>query len=257
MLTTTLTIVFRSLAILGGVLIGLFAYQIYQYSKGGMKGWKFLSIFGFSLFFWATTALITKLIGITLLERITGIIGLLAMAFFVPYAYTRLTDDLKLPGPRWVTGKVAIGYTSLVILILLGLNVFLPTFMSYPLDKMLSISHMTLGISLIFAFVPLWILVSHTKKMAWVIALAATVFLSFSLFVGQHYDGCCGKNGELTENDEYCGMYDLPYVQVTQMSCIGPIVFIGALYQAYLTIGILLLAFSYYELTRLFRKIMN
>lgn len=249
-----ITIIFRTLAILGGVLMGFFAYQIFRYSKGGLRGWMYLSCFGFSLFFWATTALITKIIGVTLLERITGILGLAGMAFFLPLAYSKLTDELNLKKPKFLNGTFSVAFSSLVFLILIAMNIIKPTFMEYPLDKLLSISHFGLGVCVLFAIFPLYFLIVNIKKKPWVIAMIATIILAMSLFVGQHYDGCCGKNGELQDNEELCGNYDLPYVQVSDMPCYAPIVSFGEFYQAYLTIGVLTLTLSYFQLARFFRK---
>ncbi|MFW5990669.1 MAG: hypothetical protein ACOCQX_00430 [Candidatus Nanoarchaeia archaeon] len=256
MAINTVTIVFRLLAILAGVLIGIFAFQIYTLSKGGLKGWKYIAIYGGFLCFWAVSALITKLIGVTVLERITGIIGLLGMAVFVPYSYAKMTDELNLK-PSWFTAKISLGSTAAVFLLLLVLNVFKPTFLEYPLDKLLSISHFTLAITLVFALIPLYVLSKNIKKSSWILATIATVVIFSSLMIGQHYDGCCAKEGELEDNDSLCGDYDLPYVQVTDAPCFEPIVNFGKMYQAYLTVGVLLLAGSFYQLSRGFKQITN
>lgn len=250
-----ITLVFRALAIFGGILIGLFAFQIYKLSKGGLRGWMYISIFGGFLFFWAAASLATSLIGIGLLEKIAGTIGLLGLAFFVPLSYTKICEELNLKRPDFLSTRVSVGFTSLVLMALLLLNVFSPSFAEFPMEKIVSISLFTLGFAMAFALIPLYVLVVNVKKAPWIIALVATVLLSFSLFVGQHYNGCCGEGGEFEEIDELCGRYNLHYIEVTEGPCVGGVVKVGEFYQAYLTIGILLIAFSYYRLAGIFKNL--
>ncbi|MFO7711216.1 MAG: hypothetical protein R6V53_05620 [Candidatus Woesearchaeota archaeon] len=250
---STVTVIFRLLAVLGGVFLGIFAYKIYRYSKGGLTGWKYLSLFGGGLCFWAVTALITKFIGIGMLESLTGIIGFLVMAFSIPFAYTLLGKELKLPIPGWLTGKTSLLFVGIVFVALLGLNMLMPGFMNHPLDKILSISYVTLSIATVFGLIPLSILTFKIKKAPWILVWASTVLLALSLILGQQYNGCCGTGGEMTDSS-VCSGYELPYVPVTNLPCTGFLIPIGSLYQIFLATGVLILTGGYFQMARLFAR---
>ncbi|MFW5990670.1 MAG: hypothetical protein ACOCQX_00435 [Candidatus Nanoarchaeia archaeon] len=252
--TNSITLIFRLLAVLGGVLIGVFAYQIYKFSKGGLKGWKYIAIYGGFLCFWAVTALLTKLMGVKILEYICGIIGLLGLSYYIPAAYTKLSGELNLKKPGWFNTKFSIVVVSVVIVALLVYNLLKPTFMDNPVSKILAIIHFTLGFSMVLALIPLIILTKNIRKAPWVLLTLGTIILAASMLVGQHYAGCCGDYGDMQE-ESVCEGYSLPYVQVTDAPCYGSMVQTGQFYQSYLGVGVLMAAVSFYLIAREFRKL--
>ena len=249
--STLLTIVFRSAAIIIGLLMAIFSYLIYKATRGSSKGWLYLTIFGTSLFFWSTSAMLFKLADWFWPRVISGIIFLIMMAYFVPISYTKLAEDLGVKRPKWLTTRFTAYLVTIILIIVLIFNSFLGDYfgMDFLARKLLSVAHWSLGLTILFACLPTYLLMISTKKSPWILAFMFTLIIGVGLNLGQYYDGCCGEGGQL-KDENICSKYDLDYMKVYDLPCSESLVGLGMKYQLFLLLGIILGDISFYQLWR-------
>jgi hypothetical protein len=245
---TPIGMVFRSIAIIIAIIIAFFSYKIYLVTKG-VKGWFYLVLSGLSLFLWAITAQIFSFIDMSYTRYVTGIITLCLMAFFVPVAYTRLVIDFKISKPKWLntffSGSLVIG----IFLIILIINIIRLDQLSQQtfLRVLLSVSHLTLGLSLTYAIIPTYYLMKSTRRSPWILAFLFCILVAFGINLGQYYSTCCWEGSSLS-HEPVCSQYKMDYVPVYGTECNNGILSIGGFYQIFLITGIILGAVSFYQL---------
>lgn len=253
---TLTTIIFRTSAIIIGLLMAFFSYKIYRNTQGASKGWVYMVIFGITLFLWSSTAMFFKIIINDFIARaITGSIFLITLAYLVPLSYTTLLKDYNFAKPKWLTPRFAIffvtGFFALLLIFNLSDNLFTGLF----LNKLLSIIHMTLAISLLFTSIPTYYLMKETRRAPWILSFIFCLIIGVGLNLGVYYTSNCWGNkelgGALAKNaDPICAGYDLDYIQVYQLTAIPEFMTLGKVYQLFLLIGLIIGDISFFMLWR-------
>ncbi len=247
-----ITLIFRISALIIGLLMAFFGYKIYKHSRGATKGYLYMAVFGIALFFWSSTATLFRELGMFTPRIITGTIFLAAISVFLLLSYTKLVIDFNISKPKWLNERFTIGFLIAGYLFFIILNfVFIKDASGYEhiMRKILSISHVMLSISAIYALIPLYYLMSATKKAPWIFAFVFILTVAIGLNVGAYFDGCCGKNGELG-SEPLCSEYDLDYLLVYELPCLPGIVSFGSKYQLMLLLGLIFGDISFYPLWR-------
>ncbi len=244
---TWMTLVFRVPTIILGILIGYFAYRLYQLTKGGSRGWIILTVMGICLFFWATTAMVFAIVDIPILRYLAGIIFLLGMAVTLPTGFARLAQDFGVKMPKWLNLTSVLGVVAVAFFGLLIGNVVTGNF-DTPVVTLLTISHLTLGIAALIGIIPTYLLSKATNQNPWKLALVFAILIGVGLNVGQYYNNCCHEDG-IIPGEPICAGYDLDYNQVYAAPCVNGMVMIGQYYQITLLLGIIVLITSLYQLT--------
>jgi len=248
------TIIFRSVAILFGVILLVLSILIYERTRDATKGWFYLSAFGVSLFLWSTTATLFRYIDVFLIRGLSGIIFLFLIGFFIVSAYSRLSEDLWIEKPKWITQKNMTIISGIIYLALLVFNtIFFWQDFQIPLVKYLSITHLWLGFAFLIAAIPTYYLMKKGKNAQWTIAFFAVLVVGLSLNAGQYYDNCCSENG-IAQELTICEGYDLDYIRVYETSCVPWLVTMGRFYQFGLVIGIVLIAIQFYVILKNLKK---
>ena len=93
-------------------------------------------------------------------------------------------------------------------------------------NKLLSVSHWTLAMGMLYAAVPSYFLMVATKKSPWILAFIFCLIIGVGLNLGQYFDNCCGPSGEM-QGAEICSDYDLDYMFVYKSACVPGIVAVG------------------------------
>jgi len=248
------TIIFRSIAILFGVILLVLSILIYRRTRDATKGWFYLSAFGVSLFLWSTTATLFRYLDIFWIRGLSGIIFLFLIGYFIISAYSRLSEDLWIEKPKWITQKNLTVITGIIYLALLVFNtIFFWQDFEMALVKYLSITHLWLGFVFLLATVPTYYLMKKAKNIQWTIAFFACLIVGLSLNAGTYYDNCCGENG-LGQELEICSGYDLDYIRVYETSCVPSMIGIGKFYQFGLVTGIVLIAIQFFIMLKDLKK---
>jgi hypothetical protein len=231
----SVTEIFRSVSIIAGILIGLFAYRIYVLTKGGSKGWKYLTIAGMSLSIWASLQVIFMFIlPIKLVRVIAGMFLFPLMAFFSPIATTTLLKDMKIKKPKWFTQKNMIYYFSLASVLLLIYNILTP-FNDF-LAEILSIVHTLIPVSFILLVLGSYFIGKGTKQRAWMLISAGSIALIVGTALISYTGNCCGNSAGL----KLCEGYVYDYVPSTPLPCVASILPVALNGAAFQLAGILL-----------------
>jgi hypothetical protein len=256
---TLITIIFRSLAIIIGLLMAFFSYKIYRNTQGASRGWVYMVAFGISLFLWSSTAMFFKVIvNDFVIRAITGSIFLFSLAYLVPLSYTYLVKDFNFNRPNWLTPRFVIFFVTSVLILLFAINIFDNLLTGLFLNKLLSIIHLTLAISVLFSAIPTYCLMKATKKAPWILAFLFSLIIGLGLNLGAYYDNNCWGNSEfggplVKTADKSCVGYDLDYVQVYQLPASPAIAAVGKVYQLFLLLGLILGDLSFFILWRRLR----
>ncbi len=244
---TWMTWVWRIGALILSIIGGYFGIRLYVLTSKGSKGWVYSSLKGILLFFWSLSALLFVLVDIPYLRHISGIIFLVLMSLVLPQIYTKLLEDFGAERPQWLSVRnVLITVPAVFFTLLLG-NIFTGNFEN-PLVTILSVSHLTLGISALITVIPTFILAKKTKQLPWKMTLIFALVIGIALNVGQYHNNCCSEAGELSDN-EICANYDLDYTKVYNLPCNEELVSLGRYYQVLLLLGVTMLPAALYQLT--------
>ncbi len=251
MVSTFMTIIFRSVAIVSGILLLFLSILIYRKTRNATKGWFYLSMFGVSLFLWSSTAMGLKGDALFIPRMLTGIVFLTGIAFFVIYSYSKLADDFWIQKPKWVNAKTAAIYMGVSYSLILIFNLIFrfDDFRTNLLPKLLSVTHWTVGLAFLFAAIPTFYLFRSSKEARWGFAFLSCLIVGLGLNLGQYYDGCCGAGGQASEN-EICAEYDLDYMMVYHAPCMESVIGIGKYYQLLLMLGTIFVDIAFFLIWR-------
>ncbi len=245
------TLIFRLVAVVSGLLLLILSILIYRKTRSATKGWFYLSLFGVWLFLWSSTAMGLKGEAFFLPRMLTGIIFLLAIAYFVLYSYTRLAEDFWVQKPKWLTNKTSTAFMGLCLILIGGYNLLFlrQDFQTNLLPKLLSITLWTVGLAFLFSAIPTYYLFKASKEWRWGTAFLSCLLAGLAINFGVLYAGCCGTSGNLT-SDQICADYDTDYMRVYDSSCNMFLVTLGKYYQLMLILSVIFVDTSFFLIWR-------
>ena len=255
----TILFIFRALVILLAGIMVYFSYKIYKNTHGASRGWLFLSISGGLLAVWTSSAVLVKYIGspavisaLLILETLV----LFILCFIIPYSYSKLADDFRIPRPKWLTTKSIYFVGSAVIVSVILVNFFIGNFSdsSVIINRFYSIAHWSLSLCVLYACITVLCMVFATRKALWVYSLLFFLIVAVGMNTAQYYYGCCWTGGEL-HSDAVCSAYNNDYVSVSGVGCSVPVTGVFAkIYQPVLLVGIVFGVVSLYLFSKQFSK---
>lgn len=240
-------ITFRLLSVILGPILALIIHNIYIKTRGGSKGWLYMTLAFISLGVWSLSQLVFLVLFDSYIGRtLTGTVFFMLMSFLNPLAAVRLSRDMKCRLPPWLTERNVIitgcAYYMIVFsYIMLGSG--------NPLAPLSSASIMGMVVMFSLAAVGYVILARRTGIRVWFMWTAATIVVIFGAFFVASYANCCGELAPLAETPTCADyMYDYGPLLIPCMEWMLPLSSNGA---SILSVGILIYLIAGEKLRRL------
>jgi len=217
--------------IVAGFLIAYFSYDLYRLTKGGSRGWKYMTYACIPLGLYAIWGVIDTALGMSIPFRleilllVTGV-SLFLFGLFMPLAIQRIGEDIKAGFPKCYTGRNILIFITLLYAVLITYNLMMP--ITTVAEEIVSIILFNLAImSGVMAFGS-FIIAKSSKKIAWWLFLVAAVTILLGVPGYQFYGDCCGSGW--TENISFvypeCSGFvnEYSYAPVIHGSCIPQLI---------------------------------